>query len=84
MTALTVLANSECPHCVQAVDLLTDLAVHEGIPIAAIDVAHHPEQAARWDAESSPFLVFAAPGRADATYAGMPDAEAFHRLAAPP
>lgn len=82
-TNLTVIANRDCPHCVQALDMLTERAWAEGVPISAADLSHHPELAATWNAETSPYLIFDGPGGFH-TFAGIPDAAQFHALASPP
>lgn len=78
---VTVLANPRCPHCVQAVDRLTDWALEEGLPIAGLDLAAHPEAAAWCEAATSPILVFE--GDRTVVRAGMVDHATFHRLAHP-
>lgn len=75
---LTILANSHCPHCVQAVDHLTDWAVEEGIRVAGLDLWQHPEAGDWLEAEHSPLLVFEAP--TDRVYVGMPTHAEFVRL----
>lgn len=79
-SGLTILANSHCPHCVQAVEHLTDWATEEGIPVAGVDLWAHPEAAEWVDAESSPILVFDAPE--DRVFVGLPSHEEFHQLVA--
>ena len=56
--SVTILANPDCPHCVQAVDHLTDWAMEVGLPICAVDLKKHPEVAEAWDCEHSPLVVF--------------------------
>ena len=81
-TRLTILVNAHCPHCLQAVDHLTDWCVESGIPVAGLDLWTHPEVAGGLASEHSPTLVFAgAAGQAERVHVGMPTHEEFLRLA---
>ena len=80
---VTILANPTCPHCVQATDTLTQWCCDEGIPVAGIDLEHHPEAGQRWALEHSPAVVFDAAG-GPRLYAGFPTHEEFLRLARAP
>ncbi|HEX2021156.1 MAG TPA: hypothetical protein VHH36_00465 [Candidatus Thermoplasmatota archaeon] len=75
---LTILANSRCAHCCQAVDHLTDWAVEESLPVAGLDLWAHPEAGAWVNAEHSPVLVFEGPKAR--VHVGMPSHAEFHRL----
>lgn len=79
-TAVTLLANSRCPHCVQAVDRMTEWAIEEGVAVAAVDLWAHPEAAGWFEAETSPVVVLE--GGRPQVHLGMPDHAAFHRLVA--
>lgn len=79
-TTLFVLANPECPHCLHALDTATDWAVAEHIPIAGVDVRHHPEAEDPWSLETSPVLVFRSP-QGEKVCVGMPARAEFARLA---
>lgn len=70
---VTILANADCPHCVQATDTLTDWCWDAGLPVAGVDVRHHPEEAERWRVEHSPALVVEADrDRPARVFAGIP------------
>jgi glutaredoxin len=68
-----VLANPECPHCVHILDEVADMAAHEGVPVAGVDVRHHPEAAHGF--EHSPVVLY---GRRFVL--GMPTLDEFRRL----
>lgn len=57
MTLVEVLVNRRCTHCVGALDRIVDLAERFGVPVAATDVAAHPEAAADRGVRSSPTLL---------------------------
>jgi glutaredoxin len=75
MQTVEVLANPECPHCRHALDHVTRLATEAGVPVAGVDLVHHPEVAGSW--EHSPIVRY---GRA--TFAGVPTPDEFRRLLA--
>lgn len=77
--SVTLLANPDCPHCVQAVDRLTEWAIEEGLPVAGVDLRHHPEAGGWFETEASPVVVFDAPD--DRVLVGMPTHQAFHDAA---
>lgn len=79
-TTLFVLANPDCPHCVHAMDTMTDWAVEEHIPVAGVDVRHHPQIEDAWALESSPVLVFRGT-HGEHVHVGMPDRASFTELA---
>ncbi|HVM46168.1 MAG TPA: hypothetical protein VM582_09555 [Candidatus Thermoplasmatota archaeon] len=76
---VTILANAECPHCAHATDTLADWCVEAGVPVAGIDVAHHPEVARRWNLEHSPALVVETE-RGAQLYPGFPSHQEFLRM----
>ena len=78
---VTILANAECPHCVQATDTLTQWCCEEGLPVAGVDVAHHPEIAQRWDLEHSPAVIYDT-GRGARVFPGFPSHAEFLRFTA--
>lgn len=76
MPVVEVLANPDCPHCRHALDHVTRLAVEAGVPVAGIDVVHHPEAAdAHGHWERSPVVTYGS-----ASFAGVPTAEQFRDL----
>lgn len=54
MLPIEVLANPECPHCLHALDEMTDAGVRAGVPVAGVDLRRHPEIAVRMGFEHSP------------------------------
>ena len=76
---VTILANADCPHCVQATDRLTEWCCEAGVPVAGLDLARHPEAALRRDVEHSPAIVYEAP-EGTRIFAGFPSHEQFERL----
>ena len=74
-----LLCNPDCPHCVQAVDRMTEWAIEEGIAVAGLDLRQHPEAGGWLEAEASPIAVFDAPE--ERVLVGVPTHEAFHRAA---
>lgn len=72
---VTILANPGCPHCVHATDTLTEWCVEAGLPVAGIDLAHHPGPAVRLGIEHSPSIVYR--GR---VLAGLPTHDEFLRF----
>lgn len=76
MTLVEVLVNRGCPHCVGALDRIADLAGRFGVPVAAVDVAAHPEAAADRGVRSSPTLLV----DDDVACFGVPDASTFAGL----
>lgn len=54
---VTILANSDCPHCIHATDAVTAWCCEEGVPVAGVDLRQHPEAALRYSAEHSPVVV---------------------------
>lgn len=70
-----VLTNPECPHCTHILDDVTEMAQRAGVPIAGIDVRHHPEAAHGF--ESSPVVLCGA-----RFVLGMPTLDEFSRLTA--
>lgn len=77
---VTILANARCPHCVQATDTLTEWCCEAGLPVAGIDLAHHPDVGARWAIEHSPAIVYHDARGADHVYTGFPSHEEFLQL----
>lgn len=69
---VTILANAECPHCVQATETLTGWCCAEGIPVAGLDVRRHPEAAEAWRVEHSPALLLEADHEPTRVFAGLP------------
>lgn len=76
---MTILANSECPHCVHATDTLTAWCLDAGLPVAGVDLVRHPQAAWKRNVEHSPSVVFEAPGGAR-VFAGFPTHAEFDRL----
>ena len=72
---LEVLTNPECPHCVHILDDVTAMAERAGIPVAGVDIRHHPEAAHGF--EHSP-VVLCGPRYV----LGMPTPDEFRRLTA--
>lgn len=77
---VTILANAECPHCVHATDTLTDWCCEAGLPVAGVDLAHHPEAGTAWGIERSPSLVYSAADGRPRLFAGFPTRAQFQRL----
>ena len=89
--AVTVLTNSHCPHCVLALEYLTDWAEEAHVPIAGVDIWSHPEAASWTGAAGSPIVVFEHalatgafrmedPEGEDVVFVGIPSHEDFQRL----
>lgn len=76
---VTILANSDCPHCVHATDTLTAWCCDAGLPVAAIDLSRHPEVATERNVEHSPSVVYQAAG-GPRIFPGFPSHEEFDRL----
>lgn len=76
---VTILANADCPHCAHATDALTEWCCEAGIPVAGVDVAHHPEVATRWGVEHSPAVLYETQGRTS-VLAGFPSHAEFRDL----
>lgn len=79
---LTILANADCPHCVQATDTLTDWCCEAGIPVAGLDIAHHEDVAQKLHVEHSPSVLYRVAGR-ERMFAGFPTHEEFLRFTRP-
>lgn len=77
---VTILANPTCPHCVLATDTLTDWCCAEGLPVAGIDLAHHPKAGQRWSLEHSPSVVVQADAGPTRVFAGFPSHAEFLAL----
>ena len=80
---VTILANPECPHCVHATDRLAAWCEEIGLPVAGVDVAHHPEMATRWKVEQSPSLVLDRGNGRTEVFAGLPTHDEFIQWARP-
>lgn len=78
---VTILANSDCPHCVQATDTLTGWCCDAGLPVAGIDLLRHPEAATERNVEHSPSVLYQSP-TGPRIYAGFPTHAEFERLTA--
>jgi glutaredoxin len=72
-----VLTNPSCPHCLHILDEVTDMAVAARVPIAAVDLLHHPEVAEARGFEHSPVVVCG-----ERAIPGMPTPEEFAALVA--
>lgn len=79
MELVTILANPDCQHCVHATDTLAAWCAEAGLPVAGIDIVHHPEEAERWHVERSPTLVFDRDGMTT-VFAGVPTRDEFLRF----
>lgn len=80
---VTILANPECPHCVQATDTMTTWCEEAGLPVAGVDIAHHPEVAQRWKLEHSPALLIDRGDGRTSVFPGFPTHEEFLAWARP-
>lgn len=78
-TSLLVVANRHCPHCLHALDTVTDWAAQIGLPVAAVDAEAHPELCERHAVETSPLLLFEERGH-ELARPGMPTHEEFLQL----
>lgn len=73
MITVEVVCNPDCAHCVHALDVVTQLALDQGVPIAGVDARAHPERAGAW--EHSPLVVVGA-----RAFAGVPTPDEFAAL----
>ena len=73
MLPIEVLANPDCPHCLHALDDVTEAAAQRGVPVAGIDLRHHAEVADGF--ERSPLFRVG-----DRVFQGPLDAELLQRL----
>lgn len=73
MRPIEVLANPDCPHCLHALDDVTEAAARGGVPVAGIDLRRHAEVAEGF--EHSP--LFRVGGR---VFQGPLDAELLRAL----
>ena len=73
MPAVEVLANPECPHCLRILDHVARFAEAEGVPVAGVDIRHHPEAAHGF--EHSPVVYYG-----HRYVLGMPTLEEFRTL----
>lgn len=80
---VTILANPECPHCVHAVDTVALWCIEIGLPVAGLDMPHHPEMVAKHHVEHSPSILFERDGGRTTLFAGLPSHAEFLRMAAP-
>lgn len=78
---VTILANPECPHCVHATDTVAAWCVEMGLPVAGVDILHHPEMALDLRIEHSPAILFDRGGGRAAIFAGLPTHAEFVALA---
>lgn len=76
---VTILANSDCPHCVHATDALTQWCCDEGVTVAGVDLRRHPEAALRFSAEQSPVVVVEGNG-GPRVHLGVPTHDDFLRM----
>lgn len=76
---VTILANADCPHCVQATDTVTDWCCEAGLTVAGLDVAHHPEVAQMLHVEHSPAVVYRV-GANERVFPGFPTHAEFLRF----